>query len=287
MIKSIWYNNSAQLIFGKRGKAIISGKAIAPASVCLAGGRRRKMYFIAVCDDDEIELDKTEKYLSGWQEKNQDCQLHIDRFTSAEKLLYMLKEKEYDPDLLFLDIYMPEKSGMDLAREVREMGSEGKIVFLTTSKEHALEAFSVDAAQYLIKPIKEQDLFRVLDRMFADREEKRKDYLLLRIEGKICRVLLSDIVYCEAQGKNQKLYLEDNAPQKLRMSMTEIYGMLAGRQEFAKVGVSYIVNLNHVDSLNAQEICLDTGKSIYLPRGAYQPLREQYFKYYCEEEEMG
>ena len=123
----------------------------------------------------------------------------------------------------------------------------------------------------------------VLDRLFVDKQDKRKDCLLLRIEGKFCKVLLNDIVYCEAQGKNQRLYLEDDTYQKLRMTMTEIYGMLSGRQEFTKVGVSYIVNLNHVDSLNAHEICLDTGRSIYLPRGAYQPLREQFFKYYCEE----
>lgn len=242
-----------------------------------------KMYLIAVCDDDERELDKTESYLSGWQGEHPDCQLQIERFTSAEELLYMLKEEEYHPDLLLSDIYMPEKSGIELARELREMGNEGKIVFLTTSKEHALDAFSVDATQYLLKPIKEQDLFQVLDRLFMDREEKRKDYLLLRIDGRICKISLDDIVYCEAQGKNQRLYLEDDTHQKLRMTMTEIYGMLSGRQEFAKVGVSYIVNLNHVDSLNAQEVCLDTGRSIYLPRGAYQPLREQYFRYYCEE----
>lgn len=245
------------------------------------------MYLIAVCDDDEIELNKTESYLSGWQEEHPELQLQIDRFTSAEELLYMLKEEAYYPDLLLLDIYMPEKSGIELARELRGMGNEGKIIFLTTSKEHALEAFSVNAVQYLLKPVKEQELFRVLDRLIADEEEKKKDYLLLRIEGKICRVLLNNIIYCEAQGKNQKLYLEDNTHQKLRMTMTEIYGMLSGRQEFAKVGVSYIVNLNHVDSMNAQEICLDTGRSIYLPRGAYQPLREQYFRYYCGEGERG
>ncbi len=241
------------------------------------------MYLIAVCDDDKTELDKTGNYLSGWQEKHPDYQLQIDRFTSAEEFLYTLKEKEYSPDLLFLDIYMPGKSGIELARELRGMGKEGDIVFLTTSKEHALEAFSVDAAQYLLKPVKEQDLLRVLDRLFVDKQDKRKDCLLLRIEGKFCKVLLNDIVYCEAQGKNQRLYLEDDTYQKLRMTMTEIYGMLSGRQEFTKVGVSYIVNLNHVDSLNAHEICLDTGRSIYLPRGAYQPLREQFFKYYCEE----
>ena len=50
-----------------------------------------------------------------------------------------------------------------------------------------------------------------------------------------------------------------------------------------KVGAAYIVNLQHVDSLNSQSICLDTGRSIYLPRGSYQSLREQYFQYYFED----
>ena len=92
------------------------------------------MYLIAVCDDDEIELNKTGSYLSGWQEEHPELQLQIDRFTSAEELLYMLKEEAYYPDLLLLDIYMPEKSGIELARELREMGNEGKIILLTTSK---------------------------------------------------------------------------------------------------------------------------------------------------------
>ena len=64
---------------------------------------------------------------------------------------------------------------------------------------------------------------------------------------------------------------------------SEIFGALSSRDEFARVGVSYIVNLDHINSLSGQKISMDTGKDIYLPRGAYQPLRERYFAYYCEE----
>ena len=113
-------------------------------------------------------------------------------------------------------------------------------------------------------------------------EEEQKRYLLLRIEGKICRVALRDIVYCEAQGRYQRLYLTDDSQAVLRMTMAEIFRMLSPYPEFVKVGISYIVNLEHIDSLNAQGMSLDTGKQIHLPRGAYQPLRELYFKYYCE-----
>ncbi len=240
------------------------------------------MYLVAICDDETAQLDETKGHLAGWQANHPDCQFQIECFENPEKLLFMLREKEYTPDLLLLDIYMPEKSGIEVAKEFREMGRKGSIVFLTTSREHALEAFSVDATQYLVKPVKEQELFQVLDRLFVNTKEK-KDCLLLRIDGRICKIPLNDIVYFEAQGKNQGLHLADGTHPKLHMTMMEIYGMLSGRREFAKVGVSYIVNLNHVDSLNAQEICLDTGKNIYLPRGAYHSLREQYFQYYCEE----
>lgn len=66
------------------------------------------------------------------------------------------------------------------------------------------------------------------------------------------------------------------------MSMLEIYGLLSEWQRFVRVGASYIVNLDYVNSLNAREICLDNGENIFLPRGAYHSLREQYFHYYCE-----
>lgn len=68
--------------------------------------------------------------------------------------------------------------------------------------------------------------------------------------------------------------------------MTEIYEMLAGYREFVRVGAAYIVNLDHVESLSTQEVHMDSGKKIYLPRGSYHPLRERYFNYYCESSEI-
>lgn len=60
--------------------------------------------------------------------------------------------------------------------------------------------------------------------------------------------------------------------------------MLAPYREFVRVGAAYIVNLGYIDSLNARELSLNTGRKIYLPRGTYQSLKKQYLQYYCEEE---
>ncbi len=241
------------------------------------------MYQIAICDDEIKELEKTEFYLKAWQEGHKDCHFKTNKFANAKELLDAIQKKGYMPAILLLDIYMPGKSGIAAAKELRQMGVDSRIIFLTTSKEHALEAFGVNADQYLVKPVAREELFSVLDRLLEGMERDRRPYVLFRISGTDRRVAFRDIVHCEAQGKNQQMYFADGSCGQLRMTMTDIFEALSAREEFVRVGVSYIVNLEHINSLNGQEICLDTGRNIYLPRGAYQPLREKYFSFYCEE----
>lgn len=241
------------------------------------------MYLVAICDDESAELDKTERMLKDYGRKFPQTDFLIERFNSADELIYAVSEKDYTPDMILMDIYMPEKMGIEAAKELREMGNKSRVIFLTSSKEHALDAFGVDASQYLVKPVSEKMLFPVIDKLLADIGEMRRRYLLLRIEGRIQRIAVDDIAYCEAQGKIQRLYLTNGMQCVLRITITEIYGMLSRYENFVRVGIAYVVNLDHVDSLNAQELQMDDGKKIYLPRGSYQPLREKYFGYYCEE----
>lgn len=241
------------------------------------------MYLIALCDDEVAELNKTKLMLENYTKKHPEIEFAVECFESADDLIYRIGEKNYIPDIIFLDIYMPEKMGIKAAQELRAMGSKSRIIFITTSREHALDAFGVDAVQYLVKPVLEEVLFSVLDRFLEEVAEERKKYILLRVDGRIQRVSLNNIMYCEARGKLQCIYLVDGTQCLLRMTMAEIYEMLSLYREFIRVGVAYIVNLEYIDNLNAENICLNTGKKIYLPRGAYKVLKEQYFRYYCEE----
>lgn len=240
------------------------------------------MYQIALCDDNSAELDKVEAMLKRYQEEHGEYEFLIKRFASAEEMLRRVKEAEYMPDLLLTDIYMDQKTGIEAARELRDMGSDCKIIFLTVSSDHALEAFGVYASHYLIKPVSEEGFFQTLDKLLKDIREERKQYLVLRAESRTCRVSLRNILYLEAQKRCQQLYLTDGTKLTLRMTMTKIYEMLADYREFVKAGVAYIINLDHVESLNAQEIKMDNGAVVHLPRGAYQTLRGQYFDYYCK-----
>ncbi len=241
------------------------------------------MYQIAICDDEMIALNKTEHMLNVYEKLHPQYSLSIQCFTNATELLDKIKGNDYMPDLVLMDIYMPERQGMEAAKELRKMGNECHIVFLTAAKEFALEAFSVNAIQYLLKPVSREKFFPVLDKILSDLEDDRRKYLLLRSDGRIHRVPVNSIVYCEAQRKHQCIYLSDGSQLLLRMTLGGIFDMLSDYPEFIKAGIAYIVNLDHIESLNAQWMQMDNGMKVFLPRGTYKPLKEQYFEYYCEE----
>lgn len=244
------------------------------------------MYLIALCDDETADLVKTEKMLRGYEKEHPGLDLVIEHFSNADELLYMIQEENYTPDLIFMDIYLNSVPlGMEAANKLRAMHYRGKLIFLTTSREYALEAFDVDASQYLVKPLSENKLFLLMDKILKDIEEERKKYILLRIDGRLVRVPVNDIVYCEAQGKTQGLHLANGTQCLLHTTMQELYGQLSRYQEFVRIGVAFIVNLGYIGSMNAKEIHMDNGRKIYLPRGAYKGLREQYFNYYCRDME--
>lgn len=244
------------------------------------------MYLIALCDDETAELVKTEKMLRGYEKGHPGLDFVIEHFKDAEELIYMIQEENYIPDLVFMDIYLNSVPfGMEAANKLRNMDYRGKLVFLTTSRDYALEAFDVGASQYLVKPVAEDKLFSLLDRLMQDIEEERRKYILQRIDGRLVRVPVNDIIYCEAQGKTQGMYLVGGAQYLLHTTMMELYEQLSRYQEFVRIGVAFIVNLGYIGSLNAKEIHMDNGKKIYLPRGAYKGLREQYFTYYCRDME--
>lgn len=242
---------------------------------------------IALCDDEAAELDKTEKLLSAYSRNHADADFVIGRFGSTDELLYAVGKRSYLPDVVFMDIYMPGESGemrplgIEVARKLRHMGSSAKLVFLTASREHALDAFDLEAAQYLLKPVQEDRLFSLLGRFMEEKKEGGDKYILLRMEGMLKRVPLNDILYCEAQGKHQCIYMKDGTKVMQNLTMAKIYDMCSACKGMVRVGASYIIHLEHIDSLNTQEVQMDTGQKIYLPRGTYKILREQYFDYYC------
>lgn len=241
----------------------------------------KKLYMIALCDDEARELDQIEAFLAGYQEKRKGMKCQIRRFSSAEMLLEQIRERGYAPHLLLLDIFMPGKSGIEAAEELRKLGFGIPIIFLTTSTEHALNAYGVDAIQYLVKPLGQERFFHAMDTAVEQIGRRKENQITIKVPGGIRQVQPDEILYCETQRNYQVLHLPAEEC-RTRMTAGKLWELLEQFPQFGRCGSSYILNMNHIVSLERDEIALDNGSRIYIPRYKAAEFRKGYFSYYFD-----
>ena len=159
------------------------------------------MFSIALCESSQQDSAYMQNLLDDYELTARES-LNVKYFPDAEQLLQCLQSGDYRPDLIITGIFLPGMSGIDAARTIRRYRYDAEIIFATRSTEHAIEAYELEAVQYLVKPVKSSRLFRVLDRLMSPREK----YIFVR-QGKTARKIpCSDILYCETLGKYQVVH---------------------------------------------------------------------------------
>lgn len=177
-------------------------------------------------------------------------------------------------DLIFLDIEMPQTSGMDLAAKLKELQYEGEVIFLTGYTDYMQDAFKVRAFRYLQKPIREDQLEEAL---CAAEEEFQQQYLVLTGE-KVFRIKIRDILYLEAVH-NETYIVTKTGELVVRSPMREIYEML-DPAEFIQTHKSYVVALRAIRYVGNQEVVLqELQPRIPLSRRRQQEVRKAYMEY--------
>ncbi len=169
--------------------------------------------------------------------------------------------KSLKPDLVFLDITMPDGSGFDLLEQVGDQKFD--LIFATASNSHAIRAFKYSACDYLLKPIDIEELrnavLRVVKRKseapdmgnlnFLIQQLKRSDDNFQKITlptGNAYEIInLKDIVRCEADGSYTYFYLTDKRKLMVSASLKH-YEELLPEQDFIRVHHHNLINMNHV-----------------------------------------
>ncbi len=242
------------------------------------------MYSIALCDDEGKELDQIEGFLVSYQDRKQALEYRTERFTSAEELLHRIREEGYAPDILLLDIFMSGRTGIEAAKEVRKLGLCMPIIFLTTSTEFALEAYGVDAIQYLVKPLDGERFFHAMDSAIGQIRRLEESQVMIKVAGGLRQIQLDNIVYCESQ-KNYQIFYMTEEEHRVRMTAVKLWELLERFPQFGRCGRSYILNMNHILSVEREEIVMDNGRTIYIPRNKAAEFKKEYFAYYFDNRE--
>ena len=222
-----------------------------------------------IVDDEPLAVRLLESYV----EKTPDLEL-MASFTDSITAINAIKAQK--PNLLFLDIQMPNIDGMELAHSLPE---ETRVVFTTAFKEYAFESYEVNALDFLLKPIR-------YNKFLAAVEKARKLYqqpvaplsqlntVFIRVEGEWRNVTIDQITYVNGM-KDYVLFYLDNEPKPLitHLTMKAVEDMLPS-DRFLRVHRSYIVAVDKILKVDRND-CIYIGKEIiHIPDGYLQRFRQ-------------
>ena len=220
------------------------------------------VYKIAICDDCAADRDYMTMLTRQWAEK-QKYLIELTQFASAENFLFHYAEKN-DYDILLLDIEMETMDGVTMAKKLRQENDTVQIVFITGYSDYISEGYEVAALHYLMKPVKGEKLFSVLDRA-VEKLSKNEKVLNFEINGEMVRVPVYRIRYADVLGNYVTIHTDQDLT--IKMTLGELEKELDDR--FFRVSRSVIVNLTQISRVTKSEIKLYDGVSIPLPRGAH------------------
>lgn len=219
----------------------------------------------AICDDNSIDSEYVTELVRKWSNDNK-YQVNIDTFSSAEAFLFhYIENKEYD--VLLLDIEMKDMDGVTLARKIRKSNKSVQIVFITGYSDYIAEGYDVEALHYLMKPLKEDKLFDVLNRAVAKLIQNEK-HLLLNLFDEMIRLPLHEISYLDVDRNYVTIHANKNYT--IKKTLGEIEKELDER--FFRIGRSAIINLKYVSRVTKTDVYLINGIILQLPRGMYDAL---------------
>ena len=242
------------------------------------------MIKIAFCDDELSVLNELRILLDQYRvERNQEIEYNA--FNSPLELLAQI-EKGVRYDILFLDVLMPGETGINAAAEIRSHDSNVKIIFLTSSKEYAVQSYTVGAYFYQLKPIWADSFFRLMDSAIATCEKEMGDSLILRCKTGITRIGLRHLEYCEVIHRTLFIHLTDGKVLESIGSMDELGSQLEIFGSFLRPHRSYLVNLDYIQDISYKAITMSCGFQIPIPRGKYQEIKDMFLEHAFQDRQV-
>lgn len=230
---------------------------------------------IAICDDCRQDALRLQALLNG----NHDTVV----YSGAEQLLVEIEDKKRCYDLYLLDIYMDKDamSGIELARKLREQEEDAAICFISSSDDFYREAYDLYAVQYLLKPVKKEELERLIQRISHRMDKDKEQSLRFRWRGRMGTIPYGKIMFISSREHTVFIHCRDGHVQECTGKLNEIAQQVCG-DVFFRCHQSFIVNMYHVNSLDGNEL-LVSGYSVPVSRRYLADVKRRYQEILFEE----
>lgn len=240
---------------------------------------------VAICDDEIICRAQLTDVLCDYIEERRDAHIEYDEYRDPNTLLQATRDGQVY-DIYILDVIMPDLDGIKLGQALRAKGVDGKIIYLTSSKEHAIDSFRVRAFDYILKPVVKEVFYKTMDEAISSINIKKDKCVIIKTKDGNARIALDNILYVENANRLLIYHLADGkdiTSTTLRTSFSDAMQELVADERFYACGVGTVVNLNHITSVENEGVVFGD-KRIFLNKKLCRELRGAWNNYWISRE---
>lgn len=227
---------------------------------------------IAVCEDNEIHRDILEHLLNRYFSERS-IPFSLTPYEYGKNFLYDMEDGAFF-DVTFLDIYMEDAMGNEIAHKLRAMGYQGEIVFLTASPDFAIESYDVDACGYLLKPLDYEKLKMVMDRISWNTDPCTYQ---IRQRTTMTKLVYHEILYIESSNSKCIFHTASGGAYTVYKTLNTVENELGDRR-FLRCHQSFLVNMDHIKQIGKQFL-LSNGDYVPIRQRGVKPVRQAYMDY--------
>lgn len=236
---------------------------------------------IAVCDDENFELQRMNNLLLSISDKLE-IPVHITTFDNSKTLLAAFSGNPHAFDILFLDVYIDEKLGLDIARIVREKNQACVIIFTTAFADKMADSFQYRTSAYLVKPVDEASLTSAMQTALD--HLKVMPSLYLRVKGMECSIPYDEIMYIESHLKDLHLFCENEADAVVFPGKLSDLAGTVPKEYFHLCHKSFLVNFSFVRMIDktSHEVVLKNNTRLPISRTCYQAVLQDFMSFHSK-----
>lgn len=229
------------------------------------------MIHIAVCDDNsydaELVRNEIEKYST-----NKHIQFEVSVFSNPTQLLYELQDGKV-ADIFILDVSMPDKSGFELAQDIRKYTQTSAIIFLTSMQERATEGYKVRALRYIIKMNLKQDIEEALDCAVKEVSDPNDSVVTLHRYNDYRRITYGDIIYVNRVSRQLIIVTASQGELTDNRGISEFHSLLDD-ERFLFIDRSCFVNVDYISQISGYDITLKNSTILPVSRRQLQNVKQ-------------
>jgi DNA-binding LytR/AlgR family response regulator len=241
------------------------------------------MLIIAICDD--LELDR--KHLTTLIQNYYNTlsyDIRIKTFVSGEDLVAYYEDENMGFDVIFLDIYMDGDNGIKTAEKIRKFDSQCKIIFTTTSTDHALDSFKVFPFNYLTKPITKEVFNVIFEKAILNIDKEKQKIITVKTEHQIKNILYKDITFVESISRQILIHTTEGVIASY-LKLDEVETKLNDKR-FLRCHKSFLVNMDYITSVEDYLFILTNNTEVPIKQRTFASIKKNYYTYIVDKTDL-